>query len=75
MYRLIVTWGAHEQKKKAAMSFVLYTVFGSLILLVVILVSLLTFKTTSIDVMSAQFPGEFVMICFIMSACVYCFCC
>ena len=51
MYRLIVTWGSHEQKKKAAMSFVLYTVFGSLILLIVILVALLSFKTTSIDVM------------------------
>jgi NADH:ubiquinone oxidoreductase subunit 4 (subunit M) len=49
MFRLIVVWGAHEQKKKAAMSFILYTVFGSLILLVVILVMLLSFGTTSID--------------------------
>ena len=56
MYRLIVTWGAHEQKKKAAMSFVLYTVFGSLILLIIILTALLTFQTTSIDVMVAQMP-------------------
>lgn len=56
MYRLIVTWGSHEQKKKAAMSFVLYTIFGSLILLIVILVSLLTFKTTSIDAMLTYFP-------------------
>lgn len=56
MYRLIVTWGAHEQKKKAAMSFVLYTVFGSLILLIVIIVSMLTFNTTSIDVMIASLP-------------------
>jgi len=56
MYRLIVTWGSHEQKKKAAMSFVLYTVFGSLILLIVILTGLLTFKTTSIDMMVMQIP-------------------
>lgn len=58
MYRLIVTWGSHEAKKKAAMSFVLYTVFGSLILLIVILASLVTFKTTSIDVMSSSFPEQ-----------------
>lgn len=49
MFRLIVVWGAHEARKKAAMSFVLYTVFGSLILLVVIIAMLLTFGTTSID--------------------------
>jgi len=49
MFRLIVVWGAHEQKKKAAVSFVLYTVFGSLILLVVIIAMLVTFGTTAID--------------------------
>lgn len=56
MYRLIVIWGSHEQKKKAAMSFILYTVFGSLILLIVIIVSLVTFKTTSVDMMVAVSP-------------------
>ena len=50
MYRLIIIWGAHEQKKRAAMSFVLYTVFGSLILLITIIILLLTFSTTSIDI-------------------------
>jgi len=55
MYRLIVVWGAHEQKKKAAMSFVRYTVFGSRIRLIVILVRMVGFGTTAIDYI--RFPG------------------
>jgi NADH-quinone oxidoreductase subunit M len=56
MYKLILAWGSHEQKKKAAMSFILYTIFGSLILLMIIISLMSTFKTTSVDVIIAQFP-------------------
>lgn len=58
MYRLIIVWGAHEQKKKASMSFILYTVFGSRILLVVILVLLSSFGTTSIDYIASALPEQ-----------------
>ena len=46
IYRLIIVWGAHEQKKRASISLVLYTIFGSLLLLLVISVFIMTFHTT-----------------------------
>lgn len=58
MYRLIVVWGSHAQKRKAAMSFVLYTIFGSLILLVVIITLLTAFGTTAIDAMNVNFSSD-----------------
>jgi NADH-quinone oxidoreductase subunit M len=58
MFRLILVWGAHEQKKKASMSFILYTVFGSLLLLVVIIVLMVSFGTTGIDYLVSLSPEK-----------------